>query len=87
MTASARDAALALLAARTPGATVCPSEVARAIAPGEAWRAAMPNVHAAVDRLNADGLVRLSWKGKALTQRSGPYRIGRVDSYGKIPSM
>lgn len=79
MTDSARDVALALLAARTAGATVCPSEVARAIAPGETWRDAMPTVHAAVDRLNDECIVRLSWKGKAMTQRSGPYRIGRAD--------
>lgn len=37
----------------------------------------MPAVHAAVDRLLDDGLVRLSWKGRALAVRAGPYRIGR----------
>jgi hypothetical protein len=76
MTASARDMVLELLAARRSDATICPSEVARAIAPGEAWRAAMPSVHDAVDQLHADGLVQLSWKGEAMTERSGPYRIG-----------
>jgi hypothetical protein len=73
----ARAAALALLATRAPGATICPSEVARVLA-GEAgdWRRTMPAVHAAVDRLVADGLVRLSWKGAAMPVRRGPYRIG-----------
>jgi len=77
----ARKAALALLAARAPDATVCPSEVARAIAADggaarpEAWRDMMPLVHAAVDRLLADGVVRLSWKGAPLAARTGPYRI------------
>lgn len=75
-----RAATLALLAVRSPGATVCPSEVARALAGAGAvtdWRAAMPVVHAAVDGMVGDGLVRLSWKGVDLPVRSGPYRIGR----------
>jgi hypothetical protein len=37
----------------------------------------MPAVHAAVDLLVADGIVRLSWKGRKLEARAGPYRIGR----------
>ena len=74
----ARDATLALLAARAEGATVCPSEVARAVtaAAGD-WREAMPEVHAAVDQMVSDGRVRLSWKGRGLTVRAGPYRIAR----------
>ncbi|VXB79428.1 DUF3253 domain-containing protein [Brevundimonas sp. G8] len=74
----AREATLALLAARAEGATVCPSEVARALAgPDGDWREAMPEVHAAVDQMVSDGLVRLSWKGRSLATRAGPYRIGR----------
>jgi len=78
---AARTATLALLAARAGDATVCPSEVARAItgnaAPAEAWRAAMPEVHAAIDRLLGEGRVRLRWKGVTLAKRAGPYRIAR----------
>ncbi len=77
----ARDVTLALLAARVSQATVCPSEVARAMVGAEgataSWRDRMPAVHAAVDRLVMEKLVRLSWKGKPLTARVGPYRIGR----------
>lgn len=78
----ARTTTLALLALRAEGATVCPSEVARALAAGpdmakDGWREAMPVVHAAVDRLLEEGVVRLSWKGTMLTSRAGPYRIGR----------
>ncbi|MBC1182325.1 DUF3253 domain-containing protein [Brevundimonas sp. WCHBH090558] len=75
----AREATLALLAARAGDATVCPSEVARAVA-GEdgAWREAMPDVHAAVDALVDEGAVRLSWKGRPLTMRAGAYRIERA---------
>lgn len=79
----AREVVLALLTARAPGATICPSEAARALAAADPavvnadWREAMPTVHAAVDRLIAEGLVRLSWKGQPLAARAGPYRIGR----------
>ena len=82
----ARALTLALLAARDTGATICPSEVARAIAAGADpdaratdWREAMPQVHAAIDAMVSEGLVRLSWKGKPLARRSGPYRIARDD--------
>lgn len=76
MTADA--AVLALLAERAAGATVCPSEVARALAGAGDWRAEMARVHAAVDRLAEAGTVRLSWKGAVLPRRDGPYRIGRA---------
>lgn len=75
-----REAALALLDARAEGASVCPSEVARALAgEGGDWRAAMPKVHAQIDRMSAEGLVSLSWKGRTMPQRKGPYRIHRCD--------
>jgi hypothetical protein len=74
----AREATLALLAARAEDATVCPCEVARAVAaPTGEWRDAMSEVHAAVDQMVSDGLLRLSWKGRPLAVRAGPYRIGR----------
>lgn len=71
-----RAATLSLLARRAPDATICPSEVARAVAPD--WRGVMPAVHAVVDALVHDGLVQLSWKGRPLATRSGPYRIARL---------
>lgn len=81
----ARTAALELLDRRSDQATICPSEVARAIASkagadptGQAWRAVMPVVHAAIDQMMDDGLIELSWKGKNMPSRSGPYRIGRA---------
>lgn len=77
--AEARAATLALLARRAAGATICPSEVARALAAGTTdWRGAMPAVHAEVSRMAAEGLVRLSWKGAARHVDDGPYRIGRA---------
>jgi hypothetical protein len=76
---NAREVTLALLDARAAAASVCPSEVARALASttGE-WRDAMPEVHAAVDQMAAEGLVRLSWKGRTMPSRAGPYRISRT---------
>ena len=71
-----RATTLSLLARRAPDASVCPSEVARAIAPD--WRGAMPAVHAAIDELIRDGRIRLSWKGRPMETRSGPYRISRA---------
>lgn len=76
----ARAMTLALLVRRAVDATICPSDVARAMAAvaGKAdWRGKMPAVHAAVDRMVADGIIRLSWKGTAMAVRDGPYRIGR----------
>ena len=70
---------LALLERRAPGATICPSEVARAMAAAAGrgdWRTEMPTVHAAIDAMAAAGRVRLSWKGEAMPVRDGPYRIG-----------
>ncbi|MDJ0275720.1 DUF3253 domain-containing protein [Sphingomonas sp. 2R-10] len=54
-----RTATLDLLGRRAAGATICPSEVARALSPA-GWRSAMPAVHIAIDGLVRDGSVRLS---------------------------
>lgn len=71
----ARDAIFTLLATRARGASICPSEVARAISSDEDWRKAMPSVHSAVDALLDKQRIELSWKGQSLERRSGPYRI------------
>lgn len=76
-----RNAVLALIDQRAAEATVCPSEVARSLADAGSstdWRRFMPAVHEAVDELLADGVVQLSWKGKLLDKRAGPYRIRRL---------
>ena len=83
----ARSAVLAILGEREADATICPSEVARRIASHSknGWRAAMPRVHEAVDHLAACGYVALSWKGKCLSKRRGPYRISRGQGYVTTP--
>jgi hypothetical protein len=69
---------LALLAERSAGGTICPSEAARRLASPEGdWRAQMDAVHAAADALVAAGAVTLSWKGTPMQKRRGPYRIAR----------
>ena len=66
-----------LLRRRGAGKTICPSEVARDLAgEGDDWRALMEEVHVAVDDMFAADRVALSWKGKPLSRRDGPYRIG-----------
>lgn len=66
----------AMLHERGAGKTLCPSEVARALAgPDGDWRGRMAEVHAGVDRMLTVGSVALSWQGASLAQRSGPYRI------------
>ena len=67
----------ALLEQRDPGKTLCPSEVARALAGADGnWRGRMDEVHDAADTLLAENAVVLSWQGERLPKRDGPYRIG-----------
>ena len=75
---------LELLAARAPGATICPSDAARALAPGDeaAWRALMPQVRRVADALKARGLLRITAQGVELPSAqdaNGPIRLARPD--------
>ncbi|MGF1659814.1 MAG: DUF3253 domain-containing protein [Rubrimonas sp.] len=54
-------AILSAVAARGAGKSVCPSEVARALAAD--WRPLMPEVRAAAARLAARGALRVTRKG------------------------
>lgn len=51
-------------AARGPGSSICPSEVARALAPEETWRSLMTPVRHAALRLQQEGRVEILRKGK-----------------------
>jgi len=71
---------LELLAAREPTASVCPSEVARALAvdPAE-WRALMPEVRRVAALLAEQGLIRVT-RGDATVHalsEGGPIRLRR----------
>lgn len=78
MTAAAEIAINELLDQRGPGKSICPSEAARKIAhDSESWREHMDEVHHAADTMVAAGSITLSWKGKPVGRRRGPYRIAR----------
>ncbi len=69
---------LALLAQRDPGATICPSEVARALG-GDTWRDLMEPARAAARHLMAAGSVEITQGGKvAGPYATGPIRIRRI---------
>ena len=72
------EAILRLLEARPNGATICPSEAARAIDPAE-WRELMEPARAAARRLVAHGDVVITQKGRIVDPSSatGPIRVRR----------
>jgi hypothetical protein len=78
--AELRQAVLDRLSRRRPGATLCPSEVARALCADEAgWRALMPRVREQAARLAEEGRVVLTRRGVRVTRETlhqGPLRIG-----------
>ncbi|KAA0023885.1 DUF3253 domain-containing protein [Antrihabitans cavernicola] len=70
-----------LLASRAADSSICPSDVARAIAPKD-WRPLMEPVRAAARRLMSAGEVRITQGGKTVGDPStvkGPIRIVRSD--------
>jgi len=73
------QAILRLLAARSPGATICPSEAARAVAAGGSWRQLMAAARAAAGRLAGRGDVQITQAGRVveLASARGPIRIRR----------
>jgi hypothetical protein len=70
---------LALLADRAPS-TICPSDVARKVAP-DAWRPLMEPVRQAAQRLVGQGQVEITQKGEVvdLATVKGPIRIRLAD--------
>lgn len=67
---------LDLLARRRPGASLCPSEVARAVEPDD-WRPLMPRIRAIAGRLAADGRIRVTQRGADVdpATATGPLRL------------
>lgn len=70
---------LALLEQRAEGATICPSEAARAVG-GEAWRDLMDPARAAARRLVDRGDVEVTQQGEVVDPATarGPIRIRRA---------
>ena len=71
-------AVLDLLDKRAP-ATICPSDVARAVGPEGGWRPLMQPVRDAAARLAARGAVEVTQRGKVVdvATAKGPVRIRR----------
>lgn len=71
---------LDLLAERARGATICPSEAARAVG-GDSWRDLMGPARAAARRLVARGDVEITQGGHAVDPSTarGPIRVRRLD--------
>ena len=70
---------LTLLEARAAGATICPSEAARAVG-GDDWRALMEPARSAARRLVASGDVEITQGGAVVdgSTAKGPIRVRRV---------
>ena len=73
------DAILALLDARAPGASICPSEVARRDDPDD-WRPLMEPVRRAARRLVARGVLEITQGGQVVdpSRAKGPIRLRRA---------
>lgn len=76
-------AILDLARARGPGKTVCPSEAARRLDP-DAWRALMPTVRVAAARLQDQGLIVVTQRGRVVDplDARGPIRLGLPPGVG-----
>ena len=71
--------------AREPGATICPSEVARGLWPANEWRSRMDDVRAAAARLADSGEIVATQHGAPVDIQTvrGPIRIGRPPDNAK----
>lgn len=77
-----------LLDRRSSDATICPSEVARAMYPEASdWRAAMPRIREVAGALASRGLLRVTRRGEEVdaTSPGGPIRLGRAAIDGRKP--
>jgi hypothetical protein len=74
----ARDSILELLDARGPEKTICPSEVARALAGDADFRPYMDTVREAAAKLADAGRIEVTQKGEPVRigEVKGPIRLG-----------
>ena len=70
---------MALLATRAGGASICPSEAARAVG-GDDWRTLMQPARAAARRLTTSGQVEITQGGRVVDPSTarGPIRVRRA---------
>lgn len=77
----------ALLSERQPGTTICPSEVARSLAPeGGAWRDRMPQVRQVAQALVLQQRLQVTRGGVPVdaTAPGGPIRLGLPGGQGGV---
>lgn len=75
---------LRLLAARDTDASICPSEVARALdQDDDTWRALMPSVRIVAARLAQTQVIDITQRGHAvdIAEASGPVRLQRGTAF------
>ena len=77
-----RATMLALLRARDPAKTICPSDAAR-VAGGVSWRSAMPAARDVAAELADAGVLEVRQRGEPVDPRRarGPVRLARVPSW------
>lgn len=75
-----------LLSSRADGATICPSEAARAVG-GEDWRPLMGPARAVAGRMAARGEVEVTQRGEVVDvdRARGPIRIRRAGGADSDP--
>ncbi len=68
---------MALLHQRAAGASICPSEAARAIAQDDGWRALMEPARRAARRLAHQGTIEITQRGRVVDpcEFRGPIRL------------
>ncbi|MGC6425484.1 MAG: DUF3253 domain-containing protein [Akkermansiaceae bacterium] len=73
------SAILKLLSQGASGATICPSEAARAVFSGDRWRDEMERTRQAARRLVAQGKINILQKGRIIdpSTAKGPIRLGK----------
>ncbi|NIP92797.1 MAG: DUF3253 domain-containing protein [Akkermansiaceae bacterium] len=84
MSARIRATILRLLDQRQPGATICPSEAARVLWPGE-WRRHMNEVRETAARMARIGELEICQGGSVVDPAAirGPVRLGRRGLSGR----
>lgn len=65
-------------AARGPDSSICPSEVARALAPEESWRGLLGPIRQAAMTLAREGRVQVLRKGKPVPLDQPPHGVLRL---------
>ncbi len=83
--AQIRATIASLLDSRADGATICPSDVARALAPDPEWRALMDDVRRVAAEGHHAGRLEIRQHGHRVDPETarGPIRIARPDATGQ----